>query len=111
MRAQEKYLSKVEDSHTYLQRQPSGIILITKLPFMGASPDGLISCDYKTEKGCLEIKCPYKHATSLSILEACEDNDFCHEIDAESQEPTLKTVAQVLFTSTVPAACHRKGLL
>ena len=35
----------------------SGLVLDPDIPHLGASPDGLVSCDCCGE-GCLEIKCP-----------------------------------------------------
>ncbi|XP_056014374.1 uncharacterized protein LOC125665758 [Ostrea edulis] len=51
-----------------------GLIVNTELPFLGATPDGIV-CD-KSESGLIEIKCPYS-VRDKTISEACETrNDF-----------------------------------
>jgi hypothetical protein len=37
-----------------------GFAINSQHPFLGATPDGIISCDC-CGKGALEIKCPFKH--------------------------------------------------
>ena len=38
----------------------AGLVISDKLPFIGASPDGLIECECCLP-GCIEIKSPYTH--------------------------------------------------
>ena len=54
------YLELANENHANLQYSASGLHINPKFPHLGASPDGLISCDCCGE-GLLEIKCPYKH--------------------------------------------------
>jgi len=51
-----------------------GFIVNPKWPWLGASPDGIIS-----SKKTIEIKCPYSKRNE-SILEACSDKSFFLEI-------------------------------
>ena len=54
-----------------------GIYISHQLPFLGATPDGIIY----GKDGCIhiaEVKCPFKHRES-SIEEACKDPSFCLE--------------------------------
>ncbi|XP_060594190.1 uncharacterized protein LOC132748587 [Ruditapes philippinarum] len=48
----------MKQTHTNLLIQQSGLWINPKYPFIGASPDGLVSCDCCGE-GVVEIKCPY----------------------------------------------------
>ena len=47
----------------------------TKYPFVGASPDGYITCSCH-EKSTIEVKCPYR-CHNKSVEEAVNDKDFC----------------------------------
>lgn len=44
--------------HTNLQVEPVGIV--PKFPYLGASPDGFVSCDCCGED-LIEVKCPHKY--------------------------------------------------
>lgn len=55
-----------------------GLFLSTALPFLGATPDGLIYAGLGAI-GILEVKCPYKHRNS-TIVDACKDSGFCLSI-------------------------------
>ena len=67
----------LQKEHVHLQVEKCGLIVNPDFPYMGSSPDGLVSCSCCGQKsGCLEIKCPFKHRQS-SISEACKDKDFC----------------------------------
>ena len=45
-------------------------------PFIGASPDGIITCECCT-KGVLEIKCPYCHHEESIKSAAANSSNFC----------------------------------
>jgi len=49
----------------------SGLVINSNIPYMGATPDGIINCNC-CGKGCLEIKCPY----SLSQGKDIENLDY-----------------------------------
>lgn len=57
-----------------------GLIVNPKLPWLGASPDALVS-DSSEEQvyGAIEVKCPSSKADS-TIMEACNDKSFCLEL-------------------------------
>uniref|UniRef100_T1IP68 YqaJ viral recombinase domain-containing protein n=1 Tax=Strigamia maritima TaxID=126957 RepID=T1IP68_STRMM len=46
--------------HNNFQTSESGLFLSSEFPYLGASPDSLVSCDC-CGKGICEIKCPYSH--------------------------------------------------
>ena len=65
--ARQHYVSMLQGQHCNLQISPSGLIIDTGIPFMGASPDGFCSCDCCGER-IIEIKCPYSIKNSLLLL-------------------------------------------
>lgn len=54
------YSSHQTHQHTNFEIELSGFAINSQHPFLGATPDGIISCDC-CGKGALEIKCPFKH--------------------------------------------------
>uniref|UniRef100_A0A9J7YVT9 PHD-type domain-containing protein n=1 Tax=Cyprinus carpio carpio TaxID=630221 RepID=A0A9J7YVT9_CYPCA len=65
---------------TSVEKPATSTVSIDPLfPEVGASPDGLIHCTC-CGKGCLEIKCTFKHRNN-SILQACaDDSTFCLQV-------------------------------
>ena len=62
--------------HTNFTIRDSGLVINPLWPFIGASPDGVISCTC-CGQGTLEIKCPYCHRGESVAFAASEDNKFC----------------------------------
>ena len=54
----------------------NGLFINPQWPFIGESPDGIISCQCCT-RGVLEIKCPYCHREESVELAAANDKKFC----------------------------------
>ena len=52
-----------------------GLVVNPSLPWLGASPDGLVEDPSQKCFGLLEIKCPYIHRFS-TVQEACSDPSF-----------------------------------
>lgn len=74
--ARTEYLQQQAPHHDNLTIEQSGFCINPAFPQVGASPDGLVSCDC-CGQGCLEVKCPAKHKHS-TVQEACDtDKDFC----------------------------------
>jgi len=59
----EMYLSASKLNHSELSVTDSGLVINPKWPYIGASPDGIISCSCHGV-GILEIKCPYCQSAS-----------------------------------------------
>ena len=74
-KAQQLYVKVMSSRHENFQVRDSGLIISTQHPYLGASPDGIISCDC-CGIGVNEIKCPYCKKDK-SIDEAVEDKRFC----------------------------------
>ena len=61
-----KYVSDMK-GHVNLKVHKSGQFINPSHPYLGASPDGIISCDC-CGKGVIEIKCPFKFKKYLMKL-------------------------------------------
>ena len=72
--ARKAYLELASENHANLQCTASGLHVNPKFPHLGASPDGLISCDCCGED-LIEIKCPYKHRDKHP--HEVQDSQFC----------------------------------
>ena len=73
----------LEKNHCDVVIEKCGLRMHEKYHFLGASPDGLVTC-FCHERSLLEIKCPAKHKDNLSISDCiatdkkfCLDKDFC----------------------------------
>ncbi|XP_041376642.1 uncharacterized protein LOC121389093 [Gigantopelta aegis] len=66
-------LEKMAPFHENLKIEDSGFIISTDFPHLGASPDGVVSCDC-CGKFCLEIKCPF--SVRENSLDKCCDPKF-----------------------------------
>ena len=69
----------MQATHKSFKIMSSGLVLDPTYPFMGASPDGLVSCSC-CGNGVLEIKCPYTCKNKEIHEVASEHSNFClHE--------------------------------
>ncbi|XP_057711359.1 uncharacterized protein LOC130928652 [Corythoichthys intestinalis] len=66
-----------ETKHRQMKVTECGFFIYKEFPYIGASPDGLVTCDCCGE-GLLEIKCSFCHNDS-TIECAVQDNNFCIE--------------------------------
>ena len=57
-----------DQGHKNVIIKPCGLFLDKKYPFLGASPDGIISCDCCNER-LIEVKCPTTELASLPYLD------------------------------------------
>ena len=64
----------MKKKHVQFAITESGLILNPLYPFLGATPDGLVSCGC-SGNGVLEIKCPYS-CRQKDLVEASEDSSF-----------------------------------
>ena len=72
-----EYETGLKDEHHGVNVQDSGLHISVKNPFLGASPDALVSSRCCGE-GCLEIKCSFC-CKDMFIFEAAENKKFCLE--------------------------------
>ena len=75
--ARNLYETSMIEVHQDFKVHNSGLHISLDHPFIGASPDGYVSCVCCGE-GCLEIKCPHCNKDQF-IFEAAENKKFCIE--------------------------------
>ena len=71
-KAREMYIEQQRKCHRNFSCKLSGFVISNQVPFIGASPDGVVECECCGE-GCIEIKCPYSHAEKSASEAACLD--------------------------------------
>ena len=81
--ARNRYEAKMKESHTSFNVCDSGLIINPQWPFIGATPDGTVSCTC-CGKGVVEIKCPYCQR-GQSIEVATDDKKFCLNKDLDGK--------------------------
>ena len=84
-----QYMAESIGKHVNLEHRCAGLSIDINNPFLGASPDGVISCDC-CGIGLLEVKCTYKYrSVSPTCPEALSDKNYflkknnqdkCHSI-------------------------------
>ena len=76
--ALESYKSAMQHDHENFRVAPCGFFISVDSPHLGASPDGLVSCDCHG-LGIVEVKCPYS-ARNITVDDAAgSSSDFCLE--------------------------------
>ncbi len=73
--ARDYYEKRMKKSHTAFSITNSGFVINPEWPFIGATPDGVVSCAC-CGKGVVEIKCPYCHK-GQNIEDCIQDKNFC----------------------------------
>ncbi|XP_077063316.1 uncharacterized protein LOC143715422 isoform X2 [Siphateles boraxobius] len=76
------------------QFKASGFVINPDLPWIGATPDGQVTCTCHGE-GVLEIKCPF-NSRDRSLNESCRDSSFCLGI-GEDGTMALKTDHKFMY--------------
>ena len=74
--AYHQYAMATREKHVDFDVKDCGLVINPKWPFIGASPDGVVSCQC-CGKGSLEIKCPYCHRGESIEDAASHDKNFC----------------------------------
>ena len=77
--ARKIYVDMQKKSHTLLKVRTCGFYISREFPFIGASPDGIVSCKCHNDR-LLEIKCPWV-CRGLSMMEFASRSDSCLEIN------------------------------
>ena len=83
--------------------KPIGLVINTKYPFLGATPDGSASCTCCGEH-LLEIKCPYKYKDMNPSLICESDPNFYLKRD-QSGEMYLDTAHQYYYQVQAEKQC------
>ena len=87
--ARDWYFATQKQQHVNLSVREAGFHVRVDYPFLGASPDGIVSCDCHDQK-LLEIKCPSKYENGFLNWE--NDKDF-----PLAKDHSLKTSHQYYF--------------
>lgn len=74
--ARKAYINRMAASHNNFSCRLSGFVVDDKKPFLGASADGIATCDCHGSR-TVEIKCPYKHKDRSPLEAAQIDSSFC----------------------------------
>ena len=77
-RAREAYTTRIQLEHQGVCVRCCGLVVNPKYPFLGASPDGILSCTCCSDTVLVEIKCPYKYRDQLPTSDIpLSDRQFC----------------------------------
>ena len=96
-KARTMYVKMMKQKHADFSVTSCGLFIDPSNPFMGASPNGIISC-LCCGVGTLEIKCPFK-CCHQSISEASDDSSFYIEKQDNTSHPYYYQVqAQIKVT-------------
>lgn len=85
--ARQAYIRNTAPQHSNFRVEQCGLLINPAFPEVGASPDGVIYCTC-CGKGCLEIKCSFKHRFKSALEAHAQDKDFYLEVTDGT--PTLK---------------------
>ncbi|CAG2243755.1 unnamed protein product [Mytilus edulis] len=78
----------MKDNHGNFEMKDIGLVLNSKFPYLGASPDEIANCDCCGEI-CIEIKCPYRKRDVK--LDAALDKRDCLEMrDADFHAESIE---------------------
>ena len=81
--ARKSYLKYAEEHHGNFIYRAAGLFVDVENVHLGASPDGLVTCDCCGE-GLIEIKCPYKYRT-VHPSTVTNDKDFCLQVNEQGE--------------------------
>ena len=65
----------MRENHLNFVVRDSGFYISIEKPFLGTSPDSIVSCECCGE-GCLEVKCPFSYNDKF-ITESLTDKNTC----------------------------------
>ena len=97
------YVRKNKLSHINFLCQESGLFISQAYLYLGASPDGVISCNC-CGKGILEIKCPWISQERLigeciTQPESCLTYDDSNKISIKNSHPYMQQIRhEMCFT-------------
>ena len=77
------YAEQMQASHDNFQIELSGFVINPDFPYIGATPDGMVSCDC-CGSGIVEIKCPYCAHDSTVKEYATTEQSACVTMEGEN---------------------------
>ena len=90
--AQQQYIDEISHQHEYLRCEPCGLVVNPRYPHLGASPDGIVTCNC-CGTWLLEIKCPYSGRNSHPDVLCGERDSF---LNSKGLIHTHKYYTQIL---------------
>lgn len=102
--ARKQYIDMQAKKHKNFKVSDSGFVIDTNYPHLGASPDGIISCDCCNGCGVLEIKCPFS-CRSVSWQEGIGEASFL-EHDAHGSLGVKQSHAYYYQIQAQMHICH-----
>lgn len=93
---------KLSESHEHLSIRKCGLFLHAEKPYLGASPDGIITCDCCEHSFLLEVKCPTSNIESLSYLDKNEKlkkkNGYYGQVQGQMLVSGIRTTYFCVYT-------------
>ncbi|KAL3890954.1 hypothetical protein ACJMK2_003223 [Sinanodonta woodiana] len=86
--AREIFFEKVKTAHENAKLEESGFFINPVVPFIGASPDGIFSCDC-CGQATVEIKCPFCKRESTFDVAMSTDKKFYLQEETDKGQLTL----------------------
>ena len=93
--ARNEYIYKMKKNHLDFKISEVGLVLHPHYPFLGATPDGLVSCSCHGG-GILEIKCPYS-CREKDMEQVAEENTYFFLVQDEGGILRLKETHQYYY--------------
>lgn len=75
--ALEQFRVLIAKEHNSFEIQECGLKLCDSMPYIGASADGLLTCQCHQKSFTLEVQCPYSLRESETLENAVKCNTFC----------------------------------
>ncbi|KAK3086709.1 hypothetical protein FSP39_022335 [Pinctada imbricata] len=104
--ARQQYIDQCKKLHKNFVVRECGLFVDKKHPFMGASPDGIVTCTC-CGKGLLEIKCSYMHQ-NVTPHEACLDDHYHIYCDENNQVKLKESSSWYLQIQGQMGVCELK---
>ena len=84
--ARKAYATQISLQHEGTCVRCCGLVVSPSYPYLGSSPDGMVTCTCCDESVLLEIKCPYKYRDQLPTADvALADPGFCLKRNANNE--------------------------
>ena len=101
--ARRRYVTKNKLSHIHFQCQESGLFIFLVYLYLGASPDGFISCNC-CDEGILKIKCSWTSqerliSENITQPESCLTYNDSNNISLKNGLPYMQQIQDQIFVT------------
>ena len=80
--ARDAYVTSKKKEHKNFSVRTCGLFIHPSYPYLGASPDGVITCTCCDGVAVWEVKCPFS-CDNKAFSEACADSNSCLEMQSD----------------------------